>query len=97
MKLNELSSINEAPSTPNDHKPSLVTVDTKLKKLNKAAKQQKSNKAKENLRTTLMLVIVCVLFLITEFPQSIVLLLSIISKDFYENVYLPLGEFHNII
>ncbi len=53
----------------------------------------KRNKAKENLRTTLMLTIVCVLFLIAEFPQSIILSLSIIKgKDFYDNVYMPLGD-----
>nr|QVK45662.1 G protein-coupled receptor [Proales similis] len=51
------------------------------------------NKAKENLRTTLMLVIVCVLFLMTEFPQSILILLSIIiGPEFYSNVYLPMGD-----
>ncbi len=53
----------------------------------------KRNKAKENLRTTLMLTIVCVLFLITEFPQSILMSLSIIKgQEFYANVYMPLGD-----
>jgi hypothetical protein len=53
----------------------------------------KRNKTKENLRTTLMLIIVCILFLITEFPQSILILFSIIrGEDFYKNVYMPLGD-----
>jgi hypothetical protein len=63
-------------------------IESKIKK----TKTQKNNKAKEIMRTTLMLTIVCVLFLITEFPQSILLLLGIISKEFNQNVYMPLGE-----
>lgn len=40
-----------------------------------------------------MLIIVCILFLITEFPQSILILFSIIRGDsFYVNVYTPLGD-----
>lgn len=61
-------------------------------------KKPKRNKAKENLRTTLMLTIVCVLFLITEFPQSIIIFLSIIKgKDFYANVYMPLGDLFDTV
>jgi len=63
-------------------------IESKIKK----TKTQKNNKAKEIMRTTLMLTIVCVLFLITEFPQSILLLLCIISKEFNQNVYMPLGK-----
>lgn len=61
-------------------------------------KKPKRNKAKENLRTTLMLTIVCVLFLITEFPQSILIFLSIVKgKDFYANVYMPLGDLIDMV
>lgn len=53
----------------------------------------KRSKTKENLRTTLMLTVVSVLFLITELPQSILLIFSILAnKSFYENVYIPLGD-----
>jgi hypothetical protein len=58
----------------------------------------KRNKTKENLRTTLMLIIVCILFLITEFPQAILILFSIIYGDpnkpnsFYNSVYMALGD-----
>lgn len=58
----------------------------------------KRNKTKENLRTTLMLIIVCILFLITEFPQAILILFSIISGNpdsddsFYKRIYTPLGD-----
>lgn len=58
----------------------------------------KRNKTKENLRTTLMLIIVCILFLITEFPQAVLILFSIIHGDpskpdsFYRRIYIPLGD-----
>ena len=52
----------------------------------------------ENLRTTLMLVFVCALFLLAEFPQCILIFLSIImSESFYSDVYLPLGDLMDII
>ena len=48
--------------------------------------------------TTLMLIIVCILFLISEFPQSILIFLSIVlGNDFYNDVYLPLGDLMDII
>jgi hypothetical protein len=49
----------------------------------------------ENRRTTLMLVIVCVLFLVTELPQGAILLLTFISKDnskYYYQIYQQLGK-----
>ena len=58
----------------------------------------KRNKTKENLRTTLMLTIVSVLFVITEFPQSILISMSIIKgESFYNNVYMPLGDLLDIL
>jgi hypothetical protein len=60
---------------------------------NTKEKKPKRNRAKENLRTTLMLTIVCVLFLITEAPQSVLILFSILmDNQFYSNVYLPMGD-----
>ena len=48
--------------------------------------------------TTLMLILVCILFLISEFPQSILIFLSIVlGNDFYNDVYLPLGDLMDII
>ena len=50
---------------------------------------------KENRRTTLMLVIVCVLFLITELPQGAILLLTFLSKtnsQYYFQIYQHLGN-----
>ena len=43
-------------------------------------------------RTTAMLLIVLVLFLLTELPQGILLLLSLIIENFFEKVYIPLGD-----
>ncbi|CAF1359029.1 unnamed protein product [Rotaria magnacalcarata] len=55
---------------------------------------------KENRRTTLMLVIVCALFLITELPQGAILLLAFLSKqksdDYYE-IYQQLGDTFDIL
>ena len=58
-----------------------------------------SEKIKEYNRTTIMLVLVCFLFFITEFPQGVLAFLSIIfeSKNFYENVYVKLGDMMDII
>ena len=50
---------------------------------------------KENRRTTLMLVIVCVLFLVTELPQGAILLLTFLSKsnsEYYFQIYQHLGR-----
>ena len=61
-------------------------------------KLAKRNKVKENLRTTLMLIVVCILFLLTEFPQAVLMFFSIVmGNTFYENVYMPLGDFMDII
>jgi hypothetical protein len=54
---------------------------------------------KENRRTTLMLVIVCVLFLVTELPQGAILLLTFLSKAesrYYFEIYQHLGKYHFI-
>ena len=52
----------------------------------------------ENFRTTLMLTAVSILFLITELPQSIFILLSIImGNNFYDDAYMPLGDLFDII
>lgn len=48
-------------------------------------------------RTTRMLLVVVILFLVTEFPQGIVNLLSGIFHDFVEEVYLNLGDLIDIL
>jgi hypothetical protein len=66
-------------------------------KMNKSstAKRNTANN-REHLRTTLMLVIVCIFFLVAELPQSILLAVSIIFPSTYDNVYSPLGDVMDI-
>ncbi|CAF0943546.1 unnamed protein product [Adineta steineri] len=55
---------------------------------------------KENRRTTLMLVIVCALFLVTELPQGAILLLAFLSKTrsrYYFEIYQHLGDTFDIL
>jgi len=55
---------------------------------------------KENRRTTLMLVIVCALFLLTELPQGAILLLTFLSKTnakHYYQIYQQLGDTFDIL
>lgn len=62
-------------------------------------KQPKRNRSqKENMRTTIMLIIVCILFLITEFPQCIILLISQLwDPSYMPEVYEPLGDLFDIL
>ena len=47
----------------------------------------------KNWHIIFLLIIMCLFFVMTEFPQSILLFLSIILDDwFYNDVYLPLGD-----
>lgn len=48
-------------------------------------------------RTTIMLLIVMVLFLVTELPQGILLILSLTIEDFFDRVYIPLGDTMDIL
>lgn len=43
-------------------------------------------------RTTVLLLVVMILFLITELPQGILILLSLFKKDFFGDIYIPLGD-----
>ena len=56
-------------------------------------------KTQEQARTNLMLVCVCVLFFIAEFPQGVAALLSFIfeSTDFHTNVYMKIGDAMDLI
>lgn len=48
-------------------------------------------------RTTIMLLIVMVLFLVTELPQGILLILSLTIENFFDTVYIPLGDTMDIL
>lgn len=43
-------------------------------------------------RTTVLLLVVMILFLITELPQGILILLSLFKKGFFAEIYIPLGD-----
>ena len=59
---------------------------------------KESSSSSANDRTNRMLIAVLLLFLITEFPSGILVLLSgIIGDSFFTNVYSPLGELMDIL
>ena len=68
-----------------------------LSNLIKDRQFMKHKRMNENLRTTLMLIVVCVLFLISEFPPCVLLLFSLEDTDFYLSVYIPLGDLMDMI
>lgn len=69
----------------------------RLQALGRRARE--NEKSKEHARTNIMLVLVCVLFFITEFPQGILSILSFAMEQskFYENVYVKLGDLMDIL
>ena len=44
-----------------------------------------------------MLLIVIVLFLLTELPQAVLIILSMALEGFFEHVYIPLGDAMDIL
>ena len=52
---------------------------------------------REHSRTTAMLIAVLVLFLLTELPQGILALASGLNSDFFDAVYVPLGDVMDIV
>lgn len=48
-------------------------------------------------RTTSMLLVVIVLFLLTELPQGILIMCCIFLENFFENVYIPLGDVMDVL
>ena len=97
IKINEIDEKADEHKHQNDNKV-LYRASSITKKRKSKKSKPKRNRAKENLRTTMMLIIVCILFLITEFPQSILLFFAIImDESYYQNVYMPLGDLLDII
>ena len=62
-----------------------------------SGRQSRSRRTREHSRTTRMLVVVIILFLVTELPQGILALLSGVKEGFYEAVYTPLGDLMDIM
>ena len=65
-------------------------------KLKSQGKKGESDRARENNRTTGMLLAVVALFLLTEMPQGMLTLCSIFIPDFFGEVYSPLGDLLDI-
>ena len=79
-----------------------INVNTKMNNhhlnVNNASRKRYFKKKYDSSRTTLMLISICLLSLVSELPQCILTLLSIvIGDDFYGNVYMPLGDLMDII
>ena len=66
-----------------------------IRNVNKSVNKVK--KINERVDTTKMLLIVCILFLITEFPQAILIFVSIFDSNFYNYVYKPLGDLMDVL
>lgn len=60
--------------------------------LKNQGKKDESDKHNEHNRTTLMLFTVVVLFLITEFPQGVLTLMSSLNKAYHQEIYENLGN-----
>ncbi|XP_076451233.1 G-protein coupled receptor dmsr-1-like [Babylonia areolata] len=56
-----------------------------------------SSKLREHSRTTKMLITVIVLFIVTELPQGVLIVLSATQEGFFNTVYLPLGDVMDIM
>lgn len=57
-----------------------------------ARRRQRLCANRQQANTTRMLLVVLILFILTELPQGIMLLLSATVPGFYDNVYNPLGD-----
>lgn len=56
-----------------------------------------SCKLREHSRTTKMLITVIVLFIVTELPQGVLIILSATKEGFFNTVYIPLGDVMDIV
>ena len=72
----------------------LISLNLKGRKRRRRLSTISNNCRRENrqAKTTRMLLVVIILFLVTEFPQGLLIVLSSTVKDFYMNVYIPLGD-----
>lgn len=78
--------------------PKKAKATTMAKAKAKASPRDEDSRDRKTNRTTRMLLVVVALFLLTEFPQGILSLLSgVLSGDFVEEVYVPLGDLLDIV
>ena len=65
-------------------------------KLKSQGRRDECDRAAEHQRTTAMLLAIVGLFLLTEFPQGLLTLLSIFLANFHDDYYQPLGDILDI-
>ncbi|KAL4231507.1 G-protein coupled receptor [Mactra antiquata] len=65
--------------------------------LKNQGRREESDRHGEHNRTTGMLLAVVVLFLLTELPQGILTIISLIEESFFYSVYWPLGDILDIM
>ena len=70
---------------------------SELKQLKTNTTNTNNNNNNDKFDTNTMLLIVCSLFLITEFPQAILIFISIFDANFYNSVYKPLGDLMDVL
>lgn len=77
----------------------LINLNLKGRNRRRRLSTTSQNHRRENrqAKTTRMLLVVIILFLVTEFPQGILIVLSSTVTDFYTNVYMPLGDLMDFI
>ncbi|KAL8579912.1 hypothetical protein ACOMHN_038809 [Nucella lapillus] len=64
----------------------------KIRPSSKSSSSAASRHGSDTSRTTRMLLVVIVLFVVTELPQAGLIILSVNVKDFFYQVYMPLGD-----
>lgn len=77
----------------------LINLNLKGRNRRRRLSTTSTNHRRENrqAKTTRMLLVVIILFLVTEFPQGILIVLSSTVTDFYNDVYMPLGDLMDFI
>ncbi|XP_059164780.1 G-protein coupled receptor dmsr-1-like [Physella acuta] len=73
------------------------SVTTKRASSSPLATTRRQSRHHDNSRTTRMLLIVITLFLVTELPQAILIVLSATIPNFFQEVYLPLGDIMDVV
>lgn len=62
------------------------------RRLSSGAASLSYQRDRKHSRTTTMLLTVIVLFLVTELPQGILIVCSIFLEEFFDHIYIPLGD-----
>ena len=97
IKLKPLKKENSNENLDNVNLVTNVPIENVTKSELKQLKTNSTNNSNDKFDTNTMLLIVCSLFLITEFPQAILIFISIFDANFYNSVYKPLGDLMDVL